>query len=60
MPFNLTREYIEQLKSVIESEDNIAASNMIKDLHPADIAEVFGGISKMFLLKWKKMTGKTS
>lgn len=45
MPFELTREYIEQLKEVVKSEDNKAAHKMIVDLHPADIAEVFGEIS---------------
>ena len=45
MPFELTREFIEQLKEVVKSEDNKAAHKMIVDLHPADIAEVFGEIS---------------
>ncbi len=45
MPFELTREYIEQLKEAIKSEDEKAAQKMIVDLHPADIAEVFGEIS---------------
>jgi magnesium transporter len=45
MPFNLTREYIEELKAVIESNDNSTAQEMIKDLHPADIAEVFGELT---------------
>lgn len=45
MPFELTREYIEQLREVVKSEDNKAAHKMIVDLHPADIAEVFDEIS---------------
>jgi magnesium transporter len=45
MPFELTREYIEELKEAIKNEDNIAAQSMIVDLHPADIAEVFREIS---------------
>ena len=45
MPFELTREYIEELKEAIKNEDNIAAQRMIVDLHPADIAEVFREIS---------------
>jgi magnesium transporter len=45
MPFNLTREYIEDLKAVIENNDNSTAREMIKDLHPADIAEVFGELT---------------
>jgi magnesium transporter len=45
MPFELTREYIEDLREAIKNEDNIAAQRMIGDLHPADIAEVFREIS---------------
>jgi magnesium transporter len=45
MPFNLTREYIEELKAVIANNDNSTAHEMIKDLHPADIAEVFGELT---------------
>ncbi|UCH15479.1 MAG: magnesium transporter [Bacteroidales bacterium] len=45
MPFELTREYIEQLKEAVKSEDEKTAQKMIVDLHPADIAEVFGEIS---------------
>lgn len=45
MPFELTREYIEELKEAIKNEDSIAAQKMIGDLHPADIAEVFRGIA---------------
>lgn len=45
MPFELTREYIEQLKEVIKNKDKEVAHKMIADLHPADIAEVFGEIS---------------
>jgi len=45
MQFELTREFIEELKAAVNYEDNIAAFNMIKDLHPADIAEIFGELS---------------
>jgi magnesium transporter len=45
MPFELTREYVEELKEAIKNEDNIAAQKMIVDLHPADIAVVFREIS---------------
>ncbi len=45
MPFNLTREYIEELKAVIANKDDNTAQKMIKDLHPADIAEVFGELT---------------
>ncbi len=42
MPFELTREYIEKLEKAIENKDQVTAQKMIADLHPADIAEVFG------------------
>jgi magnesium transporter len=45
MPFELTREYIDELKEAIKNEDSITAQKMIVDLHPADIAEVFREIS---------------
>ncbi len=45
MPFELTREYIEELREAIKNEDSITAQRMIVDLHPADIAEVFREIS---------------
>ena len=45
MQFELTREFIEELKAAVNYEDNIAAFNMIKDLHSADIAEIFGELS---------------
>ena len=41
MPFELTRDYIEELKDLIENQDNDSALNKITDLHPADIAEIF-------------------
>ena len=45
MQFELTREYIDRLKSAITNNDNVAAFDMIKELHPADIAEIFGELS---------------
>ncbi len=45
MHFELTREYIDELKAAISKEDNLAAFNLIKELHPADIAIIFGEIS---------------
>jgi magnesium transporter len=41
MTFELTREYIDQLKEKIHAGDNHAALAMISELHPADIAEIF-------------------
>ena len=37
----ITREYIEDLKKIIESKDNELAVLAIKDMHPADIAELY-------------------
>jgi magnesium transporter len=41
MQFELTREYIDDLKKYIEARDEVSALGMIEDLHPADIAEIF-------------------
>lgn len=41
MQFELTREYIDDLKKFIEAGDEVSALGMIEDLHPADIAEIF-------------------
>lgn len=38
--FELTREYIDQLKEVIDIKDEKSAFSMMKGLHPADIAEI--------------------
>ena len=37
----LTKEYIEHLREVIELKDETAAVNMLQELYPADIAELF-------------------
>lgn len=37
----LTNEYIDHLKRVIEQKDDQAARELLKDLYPADIAELF-------------------
>jgi magnesium transporter len=39
--FELTREFVEELKSLIANQDNEAVSGMLEELHPADIAELF-------------------
>lgn len=41
MQFELTRKYIESLKEVIATKDEIKAKDFLKDLHPADIAEIY-------------------
>jgi magnesium transporter len=42
MPFELTREYVDQLKEMINNKDDAQTLEMISELHPADIAEIFG------------------
>ncbi|MDR1557349.1 MAG: magnesium transporter [Tannerellaceae bacterium] len=37
----LTKEYIEQLKKIIEQKDDAAAKELLKNLYPADIAELY-------------------
>lgn len=39
--FELTREYIDNLKALIEQKDESAISGLINDLHPADIADIY-------------------
>jgi len=45
MSTELTREYINDLKSVIEKKDNSAALEKLDQLHPADIAEIYENLS---------------
>lgn len=37
----LTKEYIENLKQIIEEKDDVKAKELLKDLYPADIAELY-------------------
>ncbi|TAJ09026.1 magnesium transporter [Marinilabiliaceae bacterium JC017] len=41
MNFELTREFVENLRSLIERKDEAAVSEIIEALHPADIAEIY-------------------
>lgn len=45
MQFELTKEFIEELKNLISLEDEKAALQKINHLHPADIAEIFGELN---------------
>jgi magnesium transporter len=45
MKTELTREYINELRSIIEQQDDQAALQKMEDLHPADIAEIYEGLS---------------
>jgi len=41
MHFELTRDFLDKLKESIASQDDKIVRELIKELHPADIAEVF-------------------
>ena len=41
MNFELTKEYLDELRDRIENKDESGAHKMIEDLHPADIAEIY-------------------
>jgi len=41
MQFELTREYMDELKKLIEARNDALALTKINTLHPADIAEIF-------------------
>ncbi|KAA3646825.1 MAG: magnesium transporter [Bacteroidetes bacterium] len=41
MQFELTKEYLEAVKTALETGENISVLEQINDLHPADIAEIF-------------------
>jgi magnesium transporter len=43
--FELTREFIDELKVAIENNDEVKVFNTVKDLHAADIAELYGGLT---------------
>jgi magnesium transporter len=41
MKLELTKEYISELRAIIEAKDEKAALAMMSELHPADIAEIY-------------------
>jgi len=45
MNFELTKEYVERLREVIEARDEKTAVTMMEDLHAADIAEIYTELS---------------
>ncbi len=45
MQLELTREYIDQLKELIENENTDAVKESMNELHPADIAEIMEDLS---------------
>ena len=45
MQFEITREYIDQLKKLIEEKNTKEVELLIQELHPADIAEIMEDLS---------------
>jgi len=45
MQFELTREYIDNLKRIIEEKNEAEAIALVGELHPADIAEIYDELS---------------
>ena len=45
MKIEITREYIDELRIIIENQDDNAALQMLEDFHPADIAELYDELS---------------
>ena len=45
MSSKLTREYLNDLKTIIDVKNDDDVLTMLKDLHPADIAEMYGELS---------------
>ena len=43
--FELTREFIDNLKQAVINNDEKAVHDLIKDMHAADIAELYGGLT---------------
>ena len=42
MQFELTREYLDELREAIEKKETGKVKRFIEELHPADIAEIYG------------------
>ncbi|MBR5956885.1 MAG: magnesium transporter [Salinivirgaceae bacterium] len=42
MNFELNKEFIEQLQTAIQERADVQIESMVKELHPADIAEILG------------------
>ena len=45
MSFELTKEFIENIRSIIESESENSAKDILESLHAADIAEIYNELS---------------
>lgn len=47
MQFELTKEYLDDLKAAIERNDEIALIDLVIDLHPADLGEILGELDTL-------------
>jgi magnesium transporter len=45
MSTELTRKYVDELKSILDRRDDSAALEKLEELHPADIAEIYENLS---------------
>jgi magnesium transporter len=45
MQFKITREYIDELREVVENQDEVKALELLGDLHAADIAEIYDDLN---------------
>ncbi|HYW94051.1 MAG TPA: magnesium transporter [Bacteroidales bacterium] len=45
MNFELTRDYVERLREVVEARDEATAVTMLRELHAADIAEIYASLT---------------
>ncbi len=45
MQFEITRDYVDQLKKLIEEKNTKEVEHLMEDLHPADIAEIMEDLS---------------
>ena len=45
MQFEITREYVDQLKNLIEEKNTKEVEHLMEELHPADIAEIMEDLS---------------
>ncbi len=45
MPFKITREYIDELKQIVENKDEVTALEMMKGMRAADIAEIYDDLN---------------
>ncbi len=43
--FELTREFIDKLKEAVNNNEEATVYELIKDLHAADVAELYGGLN---------------